>query len=92
MTMDKNEEKLPAGFDWRAFTPEDSPKTPMDVLADPQHQALATALVDQGGPAHDFSSPIYDFSNGRQVITGRSFNLLEAAREKPVALIFGSYT
>jgi len=29
--------KLPEGFDWKAFTPEDSPKTPMEVLADPQH-------------------------------------------------------
>ena len=84
--------KLPEGFDWRAFTPEDSPKTPMDVMADPQHQALATASVSAGGQAYDFSSPIYDFSNGQKVITGRAFNLFEAARKKPVALIFGSYT
>ena len=81
-----------AGFDWHAFTPEDSPKTPMDLLADPLHQALSTAQVQQGGPAHDFSSPIYDFSNGQKLITGRGFNLLAAAKEKPVALIFGSYT
>ncbi len=79
-------------FDWRAFTPEDSPKTPMDVHADPLHQALSTADVVPGGAAYDFESPIYDFSNGRQVITGRRFNLFEAAREKPVALVFGSYT
>ena len=79
-------------FDWRAFTPEDSPKTPMEVHADPVHQALSSADVIAGGPAYDFSSPVYDFSNGRQVITGRRFNLLEAAREKPVALVFGSYT
>lgn len=81
-----------AGFDWQAFTPEDSPKTPMDLLADPLHQALSTAQVQKGGPAHDFSSPIYDFSNGQMLITGRGFNLLAAAKEKPVALIFGSYT
>lgn len=80
------------GFDWRSFTPEDSPKTPMELHADPMRQALATAEVRKGGPAHDFSGPIYDFSNGHQVITGRAFNLLEAAKEKPVALIFGSYT
>lgn len=79
-------------FDWRAFTPEDSPKTPMEVLADPVHQALATAAVRTGGPAHEFAGPIYDFSRGHKVITGRGFSLLEAAREKPVALIFGSYT
>ena len=79
-------------FDWRAFTPEDSPKTPMDVLADPTHVALATPEVEPGGPAFGFSGPIYDFSNGRKVITGRHFDLLEAAKEKPVALVFGSYT
>ena len=81
-----------SGFDWQAFTPEDSPKTPMDIRADPVHQALSTAEVTQGGPAYDFSSPIYDFSNGQKLITGRGFNLLRAAKEKPVALIFGSYT
>ena len=85
------DEKEP-GFDWRSITPDDSPMTPMELHASPRHQALSTAEVSQGGPAHDFSSPIYDFSNGHKVITGRGFNLLEAAREKPVALIFGSYT
>ena len=80
------------GFDWRSITPEDSPMTPMDLHADPRHKALSTAEVHPGDPAHDFSGPIYDFSNGHRVITGRGFNLLEAAREKPVALIFGSYT
>ncbi len=90
--MSETEKTLPDGFDWRAFTPDDSPKTPMDVMADPHHQALATASVTQDGPAHDFSSPIYDFSEGRKTATGKTFNLLEAAREKPVALIFGSYT
>ena len=84
--------KLPPGFDWQAFTPADSPKTPMDVMADPQHQALATADVVQGGPAYDFSAPVFDFSSGQKVATGRYFNLLPTAREKPVALIFGSYT
>jgi hypothetical protein len=83
---------LPEGFDWRAFTPEDSPKTPMDVLADPAHERLATPEVERGGLAYDFTSPVYDFSDGRKVATGRQFGLLEAAREKPVALIFGSYT
>lgn len=87
-----SERKLPAGFDWRSITPEDSPKTPMDMMADPEAMALRTADVEAGGPACDFSSPVYDFSNGARVITGRRFNLFEAAREKPVALIFGSYT
>jgi hypothetical protein len=87
-----SEKKLPPDFDWRAFTPEDSPRTPMDVMADPEVQALSTATVESRGPAYDFSGPVYDFSNGQKVITGRRFGLLEAAREKPVALIFGSYT
>ena len=82
----------PAGFDWRAFTPEDSPKTPLELRADPEIQALSTPTVEPGGPAFDFSGPVYDFSDGHKIITGRRFNLLEAAREKPVALVFGSYT
>jgi hypothetical protein len=87
-----SQKKLPPEFDWKAFTPEDSPKTPMDMMADARHQQLSTAEVSQGGAAFDFSGPLYDFSNGQKVITGRSFNLFDAAREKPVALVFGSYT
>ena len=64
----------------------------MDILSDPQHERLATPEVEQGGPAYGFTSEIYDFSDGRKVATGRQFNLLESAAEKPVALIFGSYT
>jgi hypothetical protein len=88
-------EKLetPAGeIDWRAFTPEDSPKTPMDVMADPQHQDLSSAKVSVGEQAFDFSLDLHDFSEGVEQKTGRSFNLLEVASEKPVALVFGSYT
>ena len=84
--------QLPDDFDWKAFTPDDSPKTPMDILSDPQHQQLSTPTVTEGGPAYPFSGPLYDFSSGQQVATGKHFDLLEAAREKPVALIFGSYT
>lgn len=84
--------QLPPGFDWRAFTPEDSPKTPMDVMADPKHADLATAKLAVGDPAYDFESVVYDYSDGTAKDTGRRFRLLEVAREKPVALIFGSYT
>ena len=86
------QQKLPEGFDWKQVTPEDSPLTPMDVLADPLHQALSTATVEEGGPAHDFERPLYDFSTGVEVVTGAVFDLAAAVREKPVALIFGSYT
>ncbi len=79
-------------FDWRAFTPEDSPKTPMDVMADPKHRDLATASLAPGDQAHDFSRALYDFADGAQRDTGNTFNLLASAKEQPVALIFGSYT
>ena len=79
-------------LDWRAFTPEDSPKTPMDVMADPLHRDLATAKLEPGDPAHDFALPVYDFSDGTERATGETFRLAEAAAERPVALIFGSYT
>ncbi len=83
---------LPEGFDWRAFTPEDSPRTPMDVLADPRHTDLATAKLRVGDLAFDFEREVYDYADGTARDTGRRFRLLDVAREKPVALIFGSYT
>jgi hypothetical protein len=84
--------KLPEGFNWQAVTPEDSPMTPLDMLADERHGKLATATVKAGDLAYNFSSPIYDFSGGVETVTDKRFDLLEASREKPVALIFGSYT
>jgi len=84
--------KLPEGFDWKSFTPDDSPKTPMDVMADPKHQDLSTPDLAEGDLAYDFESRIYDYSDGTEKDTGKVFNLLEVAKEKPVALIFGSYT
>jgi hypothetical protein len=84
--------KLPEGIDWRAFTPEDSPKTPMDLFADPVHRDLATAKLAQSDPAFDFELPVYDFSDGTRVETGRNFHLHGAASKRPVALVFGSYT
>ena len=87
-----DEIKLPDDFDWRAFTPEDSPKTPMDVLSDPAHKALATADLAVGDDAFDFTRSIYDYSDGTEKLTGNDFHLSEAFRQKPVVLIFGSYT
>ncbi len=66
--------------------------TAPEVLADPAHQRLSTADVNTGDDAYNFTSPIYDFSSGREVATGKQFDLLTVAKEKPVALIFGSYT
>jgi hypothetical protein len=86
------ESKLPAGLDWKAFTPEDSPITPPELMADPAVQDLSTAKLAVGDPAFDFDLPIYDFSSGVRVETGRAFSLARVAAERPVALIFGSYT
>ena len=84
--------RLPPSFDWKAITPDDSPKTPMEVLADPRTRALATPDLAVGDPAYDFELPLYDFGDGTARATGESFQLRAAARERPVALIFGSYT
>ena len=86
------EKIVPDDFDWRSVTPEDSPKTPMDVMADPLHEELTNADLSEGDDAYDFSSRIYDYSDGTEKSTGEMFYLAEATREKPVALIFGSYT
>ena len=84
--------KLPDDFDWRSFTPEDSPMTPPDVMADEHHKKLSTADLKTGDTAYNFTSQIYDFSTGIETATGEHFDLLAVAQEKPVALIFGSYT
>ena len=64
----------------------------MDVMADARHKDLATADLKAGDQAYNFSSQIYDYSDGTAQATGEMFDLLQAAKEKPVALIFGSYT
>ena len=90
--MSDTDGKLPGGLDWRAFTPEDSPRTPMDVMADPVHRDLATAKLAKGDPAFDFDLPVYDFSDGTRVETDHTLHLQGVAAERPVALVFGSYT
>ena len=39
---------LPEDFDWKAITPKDSPKTPIDVFSDPKLMDLATAKLGEG--------------------------------------------
>jgi hypothetical protein len=90
--MSESESKLPAGFDWRAFTPDDSPMGMPEIMADPVAQDLSAAKLAQGDPAFDFDLPVYDFSDGTRVETGRTFHLQSAAANRPVALVFGSYT
>lgn len=79
-------------FDWKAFTADDSPKGLPDVMADPVHQDLSSAKLGEGDPAYDFELPLRDFSAGREQPTGRTFHLLGTSAQRPVALIFGSYT
>lgn len=79
-------------FDWRSFTPEDSPKTPVDLVRDPAMRDLATPKLVEGDVAFGFNLPLFDFSDGVEKITGESFDLLRTALERPVALVFGSYT
>jgi hypothetical protein len=84
------EEKLAGGFDWRSFTPEDSPKGLPDVVAEMAH--LSNADLETGDLAFDFELPVFDFSDGTRRASGATFKLSVASAERPVALIFGSYT
>jgi hypothetical protein len=79
-------------FDFRAITPQDSPKTAEDVFGDPQVRDLATPKLAPGDAAFDFRLPLFDFSDGTPRETGETFHLAALACERPVALIFGSYT
>lgn len=90
--MSESEPNLPAGIDWRAFTPDDSPMGLPDVMANPVHQDLSAAKLAPGDRAFDFDLPVYDFSDGTRIETGHNFQLLAAAANRPVALVFGSYT
>ena len=88
--MSPNEQRV--RMDWRAFTPADSPKTPADLMSDPLHRDLATAKLEVDDPAFDFELDVYDFSRGAKRSAARTFSLREASDQRPVALIFGSYT
>ena len=79
-------------LDWRAMTPEDSPKGLPDVYADPGLTDLRTPKIAVGDTAVDFELPVYDFTTGVKRETNERMRLLDAAASRPVALIFGSYT
>ena len=92
MADEKPRTGLPDDIDWRAFTPDDSPRTPQDLFSDPAVQDLAAAKLAVGDPAEDFELPVLDFSDGSGRPTGQVFQLRKVAAERPVALVFGSYT
>ena len=85
-------QELENKIDWRAFTPDDSPKTPPELFADPAVRDLATAKLRVGDAAADIELPLLDFSDGALRETDEIFRLRSAAAERPVALVFGSYT
>ena len=69
-------------------TPADSPLTLHDVMASPAHQDLSTPKLAVGDPAFPFTLPLLE--ERRQ--TGELVSLGNFAGNRPVALIFGSYT
>jgi hypothetical protein len=55
----------------------------------PSRSAGAGPIDDE---AYGFNLPVFDFSEGIERATEESFDLQAIARERPAALIFGSYT
>jgi hypothetical protein len=68
----------------RANAPKDSPLTMADVLASEDYRNLMTAKVSVGDRAPDFHLTRID--------GGGTVRLSSLTAERPVALIFGSYT
>jgi hypothetical protein len=68
----------------RGLAPKDSPLTLQDVLADPVYRDLGQAKVATGDTAPDFELPLVD--------GGGTVHLGTLLDERPVALVFGSYT
>jgi hypothetical protein len=65
-------------------TPPDSPLTLGDVMSSPFYGKLMTPELAPGDPAFPFDLPLLDGS-------GR-IRLADFGGERPVALVFGSYT
>ena len=68
----------------RGLAPKDSPLTLQNVLADPGYRDLGQAKVATGDVAPDFDLPLVD--------GGGTVHLGTLLDERPVALVFGSYT
>ncbi|MBA2461846.1 MAG: hypothetical protein H0V45_08810 [Actinobacteria bacterium] len=71
-------------------TPGDSPLTLDDIMSSPVYRRLMTSSLAPGDPALPFDLPLLDPETHRP--TGRRVRLAELAGERPVALVFGSYT
>ena len=71
-------------------TPADSPLTLEDVMSSPAHRRLMTPELAPGDPAFPFDLPLLDSDSHSR--SGERVRLADLAGERPVALIFGSYT
>ena len=65
-------------------TPADSPLTLEDVMSSPSYRRLMTPELAPGDPAFPLDLPLLD--------GGGRVSLADFADDRPVALIFGSYT
>jgi len=71
-------------------TPADSPLTLDEVMASPVYEALRTPDLAVGEPAFDFELPLLDGETYER--SGETVRLSSFAGDRPVALVFGSYT
>jgi hypothetical protein len=71
-------------------TPADSPLTLEQVMGSPFYGNLMSPQVEPGEPAFDFELPLLDPQTHRP--SGQRVRLGDFAGERPVALVFGSYT
>lgn len=65
------------------------PRTREEVTASDWYRDLITPKLSPGDPAVDFSLPVLDSKHG---LTSQTVRLSDYAGQRPVALIFGSYT
>jgi hypothetical protein len=71
-------------------TPADSPLTLETAMASPLYRRLMDPGVRPGEPAFTFDLPLLDPETHRP--SGERVRLDDFAGERPVALVFGSYT
>jgi hypothetical protein len=73
----------------RANAPKDSPLTMQDVISSEDYRDLMTAKVSELDLAPDFELPAL---SGDRTVRLASLLLASLLQERPVVLIFGSYT
>jgi hypothetical protein len=71
-------------------TPPDSPLTLEDVMSSPSYRRLMTPTLAPGDDAFAFDLPLLDGDSHHP--SGERVRLGDFVGERPVALVFGSYT